>query len=66
MMVHNDEPFSARCIRSLHRADIVGYFDACTGNLESSSPLSIDTFAGIGGYIPGLAWFGARYSERSH
>jgi hypothetical protein len=65
MKVHADEPFSARGVRSLHRADIVGYSDACTGNLQSSSPLSIDAFAGIGGYIPGLAWFGARYSELS-
>jgi hypothetical protein len=54
MKVHADEPFSTRDIRSAQRADIIGYSDACTGNLASPS-ISVDAFAGIGGYIPGLA-----------
>jgi hypothetical protein len=52
MKMHADEPFSARDIRSAQRADIIGYSDACTGNLAFSA-ISIDAFAGIGGYIPG-------------
>jgi hypothetical protein len=65
MKVHADEPSSARGHRSEQRADIFGYSDACTGTLSSSAAITTESFCGIGGYIPGLAWFGARYSEMS-
>jgi hypothetical protein len=65
MKVSPDEPLSARGIRSAQRADIIGYSDACTGTFDSLSTVNADAFPGIGGYIPGLAYFGARYSELS-
>jgi hypothetical protein len=64
MKVFPSEPITARGERSILRADIWGYSDACTGNLNDSDPLR-RKFSGIGGYIPGFAWFGARYEELS-
>ena len=65
MKLFPDEPLSARGDRSIAHATIVGYSDACTGSSLPLSSHTLDTFPGVGGYIPGLAWFGARYSEFS-
>jgi hypothetical protein len=65
MKMSPDEPLSARGERSISRANIWGYSDACTGtggNLQSTSETN---FCGVGGYIPGFAWFGERLSELS-
>ena len=65
MKVYPDEPFSARGLRSIQRADIWAYSDACTGTHSSTTFQHPDSFCGIGGYVPGLAWFGARFEEFS-
>jgi hypothetical protein len=65
MKLFPDEPPLARGLRSAQHATIIGYSDACTGSSLPSSPSSLDNFPGIGGFIPGLAWFGARYSQLS-
>jgi hypothetical protein len=57
------EPFTARGRRSELHATIVGYSDACTGTGSLGDGDS--SFSGIGGYVPGMAWFGNRFSRFS-
>jgi hypothetical protein len=65
MKVYPTEPLSDRGVRSERRADIFAYSDACTGTLGQSDSPNLESFCGIGGYVPGLAWFGARFPELS-
>jgi hypothetical protein len=65
MKVSPDEALSARGDRSISRADIWAYSDACTGTLNASGSASNSNYSGIGGYVPGLAWFGERLSGLS-
>jgi hypothetical protein len=65
MKASPDEPLSARGDRSISRANIWAYSDACTGTISASGSTSDSHYSGIGGYVPGLAWFGERISGLS-
>jgi hypothetical protein len=55
MHLPSDDVFESRDTRSIRAARLLAYSDACTGENRS--------FPGIGGYIPGYGWFGARYAS---
>jgi hypothetical protein len=65
MKVSPDEPLSARGQRSISRANIWGYSDACTGTIGNAGSGVNSNFCGVAGYIPGFAWFSERLSELS-
>ena len=57
MRLPTDTLLESRDTRSIRKADLIAYSDACTGSItDMSSP-------GLGGYVPGYGWFGNSYEE---